>query len=209
MSANKPYVVGLTGGIASGKTVACTHLRDLGAAVIDADIISRSLTRDDGEALSAIREQFGDEYFDENGHLNRKKLGALVFSSVQDRRRLEAILHPMVQRRTMEDLIRAGQDGVKLVILSVPLLYETGMDALCDETWVMWVPDAVQITRLMDRDGLDEGAARARIVAQMPTQEKLERATYAISNDRPLEKTRQELTGLYQQAKKRAEKFSE
>ncbi len=204
MSANnKPYIVGLTGGIASGKSEAAKHLADLGAVCVDADEISRGLTAEGGALLPALREAFGDGVFNPDGSLNRRALGDLVFSDAACRRKLDSITHPAIQKAMMDDVDRARDEGVDLVILNVPLLFETGMDALCDETWLISIDSDLQVERLMARDGLSEEQARARIAAQMPLEEKEARATYVIDNRRSIERMMAELTGLYSALEKR------
>ena len=202
MLANKPYIVGLTGGIGCGKSEAAACLRSLGAVHVDADAISRALTAPGGEALPAVREQFGEGVFNEDGTLNRAALGQIVFSSEAHRRMLEGIIHPLVQSQTWAQIEQAGAAGEKVVILDVPLLFETGMDVLCDETWVVYADAATQLERVMQR-GLTREQAQARIDSQMPSEERSARATRVINTGRPIEKTQAELTNLYQQLLKK------
>ena len=203
MPANKPYVVGLTGGTGCGKSEAARYLSGLGARHIDADAISRSLTAADGEAIPEIRRLFGGEVFAEDGSLNRRALHDLVFSSIAHKRALEGIIHPLVQRKTMDEIQAAGEDGFAVVILDVPLLFESGMDVLCDETWTMSAPEEIQIERICQRDGLNEDQARARIAGQMSMEDRNARADKVIRSDRSIEKTRAELNQLYQQLLRR------
>ncbi len=203
---NKPYIVGLTGGIASGKSEAAKHLSGLGAFCVDADEISRGLTAEGGALLPALREAFGDGVFNEDGTLNRRALGDVVFSDAASRRMLDSITHPAIQKAMMDDVDRARGEGKDLVILNVPLLFETGMDALCDETWLISLDPELQIERLMARDGLTEEQANARIAAQMPLEEKEARATVIIDNRRSLEKMLSEFSGLYYALEKRLSK---
>lgn len=202
MPANKPYIVGLTGGIGCGKSEAANCLRELGAVHVDADEISRSLTAQGGEALPAIRERFGDGVFSEDGTLDRAELGRIVFESAPHRRLLEGIIHPLVQRRTLAEIEKAGLRGDRVVVLDVPLLFETGMDVLCDETWAVTAGAESQLIRVMSR-GLTAEQAQARIDSQMSADERSARATRIINTDRPIERTRAELTSLYQQLLKR------
>ena len=198
----KPYIVGLTGGIASGKTMAGERLRSLGAIVIDADEISRELTAEGGEALPAIRAAFGDGIM--NGEtLDRKALAARVFKDINERRALEAIMHPMIQRRMINKLEAASAAGERVVFLSVPLLFESGMDALCDQVWLMALSADVQVKRAMARDKISEEEARARIHSQMPIEEKLKRADVKIRTDQPLPHSMQEINALYSDLIKR------
>lgn len=201
--ADRPYIIGLTGGIGSGKSEAAQYLASLGAAHVDADAISRALTAPGGAALEEIRRVFGDGAFHEDGTLDRARLGACVFGSEPARRALEGILHPLVQREMMRRMDAAAADGAKIVILDVPLLFETGMDALCDETWALYVGREMQISRVITRDGLTREQAEARVDSQMPTDERNARATHAVNTDQPVERTRAELAQLYHAALKR------
>ena len=205
MLASKPYVVGLTGGIGCGKSEAAQYLKTLGAAHVDADEISRLLTAEGGEALPEIRRVFGEAAFNDDGSLDRASLGKLVFGSEPARRALEGIIHPLVQRLMLERMDAAAQDGAKVVILDVPLLFETGMDALCDETWTLYLDHDKQVDRVVVRDGLTREQAEARVASQMPTEERNARATHAVNTDQPIEKTRAVLEGLYRAALKKAE----
>ena len=204
MRANKPYVIGLTGGIGSGKSEAAAWLETLGAVHVDADGISRALTAPGGAALPAIRAQFGDGFFFPDGALDRAALARLVFESAPHRRALEGILHPLVQREMMDQMDRAAESGAAVVVLDVPLLFETGMDALCDETWALYLDREMQISRVTMRDGISREQAEARIDSQMATEERNARATHAINTDQPVERTRAELSQLYHAALKRA-----
>lgn len=203
MPANKVYVVGLTGGTGCGKSEAAKHLASLGAKHIDADEISRGLTADGGAAIEAIRQTFGEEVFHENGSLNRRALHDLVFSSVAHKRALEGIIHPLVQRCMVDEIEAAAGEGYRVAVLDVPLLFECGMDVLCDETWTMSVDAAVQMERICERDQLSEEQAAARIAGQMPMQERNARASRVIDSSRSIEKTHAELSQLYQQLLRR------
>ena len=200
---NRPYVVGITGGIGCGKTAATDYLAGQGALVLDADVESRALTAENGEALPMIREKFGDAVFNEDGTLNRRALGEIVFASEEQRRALEGIIHPMVQHRIIQKIRQAEQDGVPFLFLSVPLLFETGMDALCDETWCLSLDPAEQLERVMERDGLSKAEAEARIESQMPVEEKTRRANVVIRTNRSIDATRAELSSLLRDLRRR------
>jgi dephospho-CoA kinase len=198
----RPYIVGLTGGIASGKTTASERLKSLGATVVDADEISRELTAEGGEALPAIRAAFGDDIM--NGEiLDRKALAGRVFNDINERRALEAILHPMIQRRMINKIEAAAEAGERAAILSAPLLFESGMDALCDQVWLMVLNEEEQIKRAMARDMITEEEAMARIRSQMPIEEKAKRADVKIRADQPGQHTLQEIDSLYSDLIKR------
>ena len=196
--------LGLTGGIATANTHLSATLRNAGARVVDADLISHQLTAPNGPALPAIRERFGDGVFHADGTLDRAALGRLVFGDTAQRRALEGILHPLVQRSMLESMDAAAESGARVILLDVPLLFETGMDALCDETWALYLDRDMQISRIVARDGLTREQAEARIDSQMPTAQRNARATHAINTDQPVEKTRQVLQQLYRQAEKRS-----
>ena len=202
MSANrKAYILGLTGGIASGKSEAAKHLSSLGAACIDADAISRAMTAPGGPLLPALREAFGDGIFDEDGSLNRRALADIVFADPMQRRLLDSVTHPAIQKAMMDDVERYEDEGKPLVVLNVPLLFETGMDALCDETWLISLDRDKQIERLMERDGLTREQAVARIDSQMSLEDKEALATVIIDN------RKSELTGLYTSLEKKLHKL--
>ncbi len=198
MSANRSiYIVGLTGGIASGKSEAAKYLEGLGAHCVDADEISRALTADDGPLLPSIREEFGDGVFFPDGSLDRPALANLVFSDPEKRRRLDALTHPSIQKAMLDEVDEAEQAGEKLVFLNVPLLFETGMDVLCDETWLVSADEDVQKERLMRRDHMSLDDAEKRIDAQMSLEEKLRRAKVVIDNSRSIDRMYGELQSLY------------
>ena len=167
--------IGLTGGIATGKSTVSRTLRVLGAPVIDADEISRALTAPGGEALPALRARFGDAVFDGDA-LNRRALGAVVFTDAQAREALGALLHPMVYARMEARCAELAQAGAPAAVLEIPLLFETGYDARVDEIWLTVLPQAEQLRRLMARNGLTEAEAAARIDSQWRQEDKRARA---------------------------------
>ncbi len=199
----KAYIVGITGGIATGKTTATDHLQSLGALVLDADVESRACTAPNGPALPAIRAYFGDNVFHADGTLDRHALGRIVFADIEKRHALEAIIHPMVQRKILADIHEAGRRGERIIFLSVPLLYETGMDALCDETWVLTIDREMQIKRLMERDSITREAALRRIDSQMSGEERAAKGNVIIRTSRSVEQTRIDVAVLYRDLKKR------
>lgn len=199
MRPSEPFVLGLTGGIACGKTTVARYLHDLGLPVLDADAVSRSLTAENGEALPAVREAFGEGVFN-GGQLDRRALGRIVFSDPEKRRRLEEILHPMVIAR-MKKATEALE--APIVVWDVPLLYEAGMDAQCGEVWCCYISEAEQISRVMRRDGLPRGEAQARVNSQMPLKEKCERAAHTIHTAGSLAATRRRVRGLLSELRRR------
>ena len=191
-------VIGLTGGIASGKSTASAYLRELGAVIVDADAISRASTRRGGAAFEAVCAAFGD-ILGADGEIDRRKLGGIVFADEDARRKLNSIVHPAVMAESRAQIENARASGVKMCILDVPLLFETGMEKLCDETWLIYVPREEQIRRMAERDGLDAAAAAARIDSQMPLEEKLKRADVAIDSSGTIEQTREKLCRLWEE----------
>ena len=203
MRANSPYVVGLTGGVSTGKSTILAILKELGAVVMSADEASHRLTAPGGEALPVIRETFGDAVFRPDGTPDRRALGDIVFRDPACRRALEAIIHPAVQRSMLFKIEKAAEDGERVVFMEVPLLYETGMDALCGEVWVAYLDAESQTMRLMNRDRLTREQAEARIQSQMPLEKKAERANVVIKTDKPVPEVQKEVAHLYKDLLKR------
>jgi len=173
----------LTGGIATGKSYVLDRLRALGAATLDADALAHGVTAAGTEATAFIAQRFGAEILAADGAVDRKKLGPLVFADDRARKDLEAIVHPAVYRAIQAGVRafeRAGDTAV--LIIDIPLLYETGREAEFDTVICTACPPAVQIHRLRER-GLSEEAARQRLAAQMPAEEKAARAKFVVRTD--------------------------
>ncbi len=183
--------IGLTGGIATGKSLVAAILREAGARVIDADRLAREVVSPGTPAFEAIVRHFGPEVLGADGAIDRARLARIVFSDTAARTALNAIVHPRVAERMAALLsdIRA-EDPAAMVFLEVPLLYETGMEAGLDGVIVVSVPEALQIERLMARDGIVRQEALLRIRAQMPLAEKRRRASVVIDNSVAPEATR-------------------
>ena len=192
-------IIALTGGIACGKSTLAEMLRELGAPVVDADEVSRSLTAPGGKALPALREAFGGEVFQDGQTLNRAALAARVFQDPEQLRKLNAVTHPLIIERMQSEIERCRESGAPVVVLDVPLLFETGLDRLADETVCVSAPLPVQLKRLMTRNGLTEEQAMRRIQSQMPLCEKEKLADRTISTDCPLEELRARMSRLYRQ----------
>ncbi|HZG83525.1 dephospho-CoA kinase [Paenibacillus sp.] len=184
--------VGLTGGIACGKSTVSGMLEARGAAIVDADRIARDVVQPGQPALADIREAFGDEVLLEDGTLNRKALGAVVFGDEAARRKLESILHPRIRAEMARQMAEWNErEPGRLVVVDIPLLYESGLDKRFnfEEIVVVYVPREVQLERLMKRDGLTTEAAEQRLDAQMPIERKKELADVVIDNSGTLEQT--------------------
>ena len=182
MKPNKPYVLGLTGGIACGKSYVARLLRQRGIPVLDADAISRSLTAPGGETL------------------NRRALGEVVFADPAARRRLEGILHPLIISRMQRE---TEASGAPLVAWDVPLLYETGMDTQCDEVWCVSIPAGMQARRIMHRDQLSRPQALRRMASQLPLAEKRRRADHVIDTSGNFRSTNRRVRGLLRNTQRR------
>jgi dephospho-CoA kinase len=180
-------LIGLTGGIASGKSTVGRLLQRAGVDVIDADVLAREAVAVGSVGLDAIRARFGDVVIAADGSLDRQALGAIVFADESARRDLNAIVHPEVARRAADRLASLRDRGVDVAVYEVPLLFENGLDAMMDATILVACPEDVQLQRLMARDGLSNDAAHARIASQMPLEEKRRRAGFVIENDGSLD----------------------
>lgn len=188
------YVVGLTGGIATGKTNISDALIAHGACVVDADEISRSLTAKGGAALPLIREAFGDEVFCDSGELDRKALGQLIFADEAKRSLLNRITHPLIIEECKRQIEKTS---APIVILSAPLLYECGMEKMCGEVWCTYVPLDEQLRRIMQRDGADMDYAVQKARSQMPAREKAARADHMITTSLSREESAMKAVALY------------
>jgi dephospho-CoA kinase len=176
-------LVGLTGGIASGKSTFAAALRELGAPVLDADALARQAVRRGTPALEEVVRAFGPEVLGADGELDRPRMAARVFSDPSARARLEAVVHPAVRRAVAAETARLAAAGQDLAFYDVPLLYETGLDAGLECVVVVYAPPEVQRSRLASRDGIGPEEASARLAAQMPIEEKARRADVLVVND--------------------------
>ena len=165
-------IIGLTGGIASGKTSVAACLQRLGAAVVDADLLAREVVEPGEAALAAIAASFGGRVLHPDGSLNRAALAEIVFSDPEARRTLEAITHPAIRARADQKLAALRDAGVQTAFYVAPLLIEAGNASRVDEIWVVYLDRESQLSRLMARDSLGREAALRRIASQMPMEEK-------------------------------------
>jgi dephospho-CoA kinase len=185
-------LIGLTGGIGSGKSTVAALLRELGATVIDADEATRAVQGPGSPGLQQLVEAFGPEILTSDGALDRPRLAAIAFSDPEARRRLNEIIHPLVREWMAERQREAAERGDASVVLEVPLLFETrGAEGL-DAVVLVYAPEDVQLKRLIEARGMDERAARARIASQMPIEEKRRLASHVIPNTGTLEELRTE-----------------
>jgi dephospho-CoA kinase len=175
--------VGLTGGIASGKSTVGRLFRELGASVVDADEVAREVVERGSEGLAEVVEAFGAEVLTSDGALDRKKLGAIVFEEPDLRKRLEGITHPRIAARSMQLMASIAGRGEALAIYEAALLVENGSYRMMQALVVVAAHERTQVARVMERDALDQAAARARLAAQLPLEQKIAVADFVIWND--------------------------
>lgn len=187
------YILGLTGGIASGKSTVSAYLAQNGALIIDADLIARQVVAKRSSGLKQIVAKFGKEILTASGELDRKKLGKLVFSNKDLLENLTDITGPLIRAEILREIEAAKKAQVKLVVLDIPLLFETGYQTLCDKVMVVTVPSEVQLERVMKRDNLSAAEARKRIANQLPTSKRNELADVLIDNSKSVAETYQQV----------------
>lgn len=192
--------IGLTGGIASGKSTVAAQLAELGAVVIDADVLAREVVAPGTPGLAAIVDRFGRGVLGLDGSLNRPGLGAIVFADPAARRDLEAIIHPAVRARAAE--LEAAAPAEAIVVHMIPLLVETGQQALFDAVWVVDCAPEDQIARMAARDGLTRADAEARITAQASREHRLAAADVVIDSSGSREHTAQQVLDAWAATKR-------
>ena len=176
-------VIGLTGGTGSGKSTVSAYLKKRGCCIIDADEIARQLTSPGGEALDPIREKFGDSVFYDDGTLDRKKLGNIVFKDEEKLKILEEITTKIVIRKITDKMHQMKESGYEgIVILDAPLLFEFGMEGLADENWLVICDRERRIKRLENRDGLSRREITDRMANQLSDEKKMDMADQSIDN---------------------------
>jgi dephospho-CoA kinase len=190
-------IIGLTGGIATGKTSVARFFQERGAAVIDADQLSRSAVEPGSRGLERVVATFGDDLLSPDGHLDRKRLASVVFSDPGKRRLLEGILHPEIRHLAETRIMQAAEDGRKIVFYVAPLLIEAGVTDRVDEVWVVTVRPEVQLERLMRRDGIVREEALRIIASQMPLDEKESHGRIVIDNSGTPEETARHLAEIW------------
>jgi dephospho-CoA kinase len=192
----RPPLVALTGGIASGKTAVSDRLAELGAAIIDTDLIARELVEPDQPALTEIAEAFGSELITPEGSLDRRALREIVFANSDARQRLEAILHPRIVEQVQQDI--AQHKDAPYIVLVVPLLIETGLFKDAEHIVVVDVPEQTQIDRLTRRDDISPAQAQNILAAQATRQQRLAHATHVLDNSGSLEELFKQIDRLHQ-----------
>lgn len=192
-------IIGLTGGIASGKSSVATMLERLGAPVVDADLLAREVVEPGQTALKEIAAQFGTQVLNPDGTLNRAALGAIVFADPAQRRTLEAITHPAIRTLAEKRIAHYQETGAPVLFYVAPLLIEAGSAARVDEIWVVYLDRENQLKRLMARDGLGAEEALQRIDSQMPMDEKRRLGQVVIDNCGSREELAAEVERLWQE----------
>lgn len=195
-------VIGLTGGIASGKSTVSTLLKSLGAVIIDADEISRKVMKKNTKVFDEIVEYFGDNILDKDGNIDRQKLGQIVFSNVDDLKILNDITHPAIINEIKKNLLILSKKKEPIVVIDAALLLESGLDNLTDKIWLVKASEETQLKRLMKRDNIDERQAINRIKSQMPLKEKLKYADKIIDNDGNIEYTKKQVDNFWKELTK-------
>ena len=189
-----PWILGLTGGIGSGKSAAAEHFAALGVHVVDADHAARWVVEPGRPALSQIAEHFGEQVLQADGQLNRGALRALIFSDPEQRRWLEALLHPLIREEIANNLAQAQSP---YAILVSPLLIESGQHTTTQRVLVIDVPQALQIQRTLKRDNTSEEQVHAILKAQASREDRLRHADDVLTNDRDLEALKTEVERLH------------
>lgn len=192
-------VIGLTGGIASGKSTVSRMLLEAGIPVIDADLVAREVVEPGTKGLEQLVETFGKEILQEDGTLNRAQLGQIIFTNPEQREVVNQILQPIIRETFEKRIANYSEAGEAIIVLDLPLLYEMHYETLCDEVIVVWVHQRLQIHRLEKRNGFTKEEAMQRIQSQMPLKEKKDRADIVFDNTKTLE-------NLIQQVQKWLEK---
>ncbi|MBC1934811.1 dephospho-CoA kinase [Listeria grandensis] len=190
------YIIGLTGGIASGKTTVSNMLADAGFPIVDADIAARKVVAKNTEGAKLIQAAFGETVFGKDGELDRPKLGEIIFHDSEKREILNAIVHPLVRQWMLAERDRLIARGHEVIVFDIPLLLESKLEAMVNTIVVVYVDEQTQLARLMQRNDLSEKDAKARISSQMPLSEKIKHADIVINNVHGLVETKQQVDEL-------------
>ena len=185
-------IVGLTGGISSGKSTVSSYLKQLKIPVIDADEVARKVVEPNSQGARKIRKTFSSDVFEEDGSLNRQRLGALIFSNAENRQKLDDLLQPLIKIMILDEIEEHRQKGENMIVLDLPLLFEKQYEELCEEIIVVYIPKELQLERLMKRNQYTKQEALSRIDSQLSIEEKRKRATVLLDNQGTIQQ-------LYQQ----------
>ncbi|MGD6992701.1 dephospho-CoA kinase [Sutcliffiella horikoshii] len=191
-----PLVIGLTGGIASGKSTVANMLRDKNIPIVDADIVAREVVEIGTDTYKELVKEFGTEILNDDKTLNRPKLGSIIFQDETKRQKLNNIMHPSIRTSMKEKTQKFLEDGHEVVVMDIPLLFESKLTHLVDKTLLVYVTEATQLKRLMERNDLSEKEATDRIRSQMPLTEKVKLSHGVIDNNGSVTKTEQQLNQI-------------
>ncbi|MGX9291092.1 dephospho-CoA kinase [Bacillus sp. A015] len=189
-------VIGLTGGIASGKSTVSQMIKEQGIRVVDADVIAKEAVSKGTPALHQIVQTFGEDVLLPNGELNRQQLGAIIFSDEEKRKQLNAIVHPEVRKEMLKQRDEGINQQETFVVLDIPLLFESQLESLVDRIIVVYTTPELQLSRLMNRNDLSEEEALNRIHSQQPLEEKCQKADRVIENTKDLAFMRKQLQNI-------------
>ena len=196
-------VIGLSGGIASGKSTVSGMLKEKGAYIIDFDILAREVVKPGRPAWKDIVEYFGRQVLTEENTIDRKRLSEIVFKDMEKRKRLESFTHPRIMDEFLKQMEEITQkEDTPIIVADIPLLFELNLQYLFLKNILVFVPKEIQIERLMQRDGIDKAEAEARLRAQLPMEEKLGYADYIIYNDKGIEHTKVQVDRLWDELKR-------
>lgn len=186
-------IVGLTGSIASGKSTVANMMKEMSVPIVDADIIARDVVAIGEPAYLKIVDTFGDGILQEDKTINRAKLGSIIFQDETKRKQLNKIVHPAVRSEMKRRQQIYVEKGEPLIVLDIPLLFESKLTHFVEKILVVYVDEQTQLERLMERNGFTKGEALARINAQMPLKEKVEKADVVINNNGSIDETKEQL----------------
>ncbi|MEW5550389.1 dephospho-CoA kinase [Peribacillus frigoritolerans] len=189
-------IIGITGGIASGKSTVSLYLQELGFTIVDADLASRAVVEPGKEAYHQVVEAFGEDILLTDGNIDRVKLGSIIFNDQEKRLLLNGIVHPAVRNWMRVKTEAALASGKETVFMDIPLLFESKLTFMVDKTLLIYVDEQVQLERLMNRNGLSETEALARINSQMPLADKKALADAVIDNNGDINETKRQVKAI-------------
>ena len=190
------YIIGITGGIACGKSTVSNELKKYGAKIINADKMAHWQMSPGGEIYNSYIDHFGKDILDEEGLIDRRKVADIIFNNKAELNWVNDMAHPILLKHVREQLVKNQNEGVTLTVLDVPLLFEAGWDKECDETWVVHLKPVKQVKRLMERNNLTQEEAEARIKAQLNSKERRLKADKVIDNNGYKTSTRGQIRSL-------------
>ncbi|MFA1711875.1 dephospho-CoA kinase [Peribacillus frigoritolerans] len=189
-------IIGITGGIASGKSTVSLYLQELGFTIVDADLASRAVVEPGEEAYHQVVKAFGEDILLTDGNIDRVKLGSIIFNDQEKRLLLNGIVHPAVRNWMRVKTEAALSSGEETVFMDIPLLFESKLTFMVDKTLLIYVDEQVQLQRLMNRNGLSEKEALARINSQMPLADKKALADAVIDNNGDINETKRQVKAI-------------